>query len=507
MKRIVLPLVALALLVLPGCYKNDINDLQDEVAAIKEQLKNYETLLNALNKRLYVTEYSVKEGYYVIKLSDGTTMEVRNKTSFITIGANGNWFIDGVDTGKPSSGQAPEIKIGANGHWIIGGTDTGIVASGQSGKDAPAIVSIAVVNGIMTFTFSDGQTITLQTQSPQVSITIPAGGFQVNKWQWLRITPQVKYTDNATYAWIIGEDTVSRDKDLFRAFAQAGPVQLKLVAKNGVGKDEQTIDVLVNAQTYTTGVSKVFEYLPAPGQFTNSLPAWVTGETPAQMATKAETSLKANSIIGLGGYGGYVVMGFDHVILNGANKRDFRVKGNAFANNAEPGIIMVSADVNQNGLPDDEWYEIAGSEYNNPAATKNYEITYYKPDPLNGNVRWTDNKGAEGFVLRNNFHTQASYYPLWYTGNTLTFKGTLLPNNAKLSGSTWSLPAYAWGYVDNQANTSEEAKIDIDWAVDKDGKPVKLQGINFIKVFTGVNQSAGALGETSTEVGNVEEFN
>jgi hypothetical protein len=305
----------------------------------------------------------------------------------------------------------------------------------------------------------------------------------------------------------MGQDTVSRDKDLFQVFAQTGTVQLKLIAKNGVGKDEQTIDIVVNDQAYTAGVFKVFEYLPAPGQFTNSLPAWVTGETPAQMATKAETSLKANSVIGLGGYGGYVVMGFDHVILNGANKRDFRVKGNAFANNAEPGIIMVSADVNQNGLPDDEWYEIAGSEYNNPATVKNYEITYYKPDPLNSNVKWTDNKGAEGFVFRNNFHTQASYYPLWYAGNTLTFKGTLLPTNAKQSGSAWSLPAYAWGYVDNQANTSEDAKIDIDWAVDKDGKPVKLQGINFIKVFTGVNQSAGALGETSTEVGNVEEFN
>jgi hypothetical protein len=250
----------------------------------------------------------------------------------------------------------------------------------------------------------------------------------------------------------------------------------------------------------------VYEYLPAPGQFINVLPAWATGETPAQIAAKAEASIKNNSIICLGGYGGYVVMGFDHVVFASPNKREIRVKGNAFVNNAEPAIIMVAYDANQNGLPDDEWYEIAGSEYNNAATVKNYEITYYKPDPLNANVRWTDNKGGEGFVTRNTFHQQASYYPLWAANNTLTFKGTLLPTNAKLNGSIWVLPAYAWGYVDNWANTSVDAKIDLDWAVDKDCNPVKLQGINFIKVYTGVNQSAGSLGETSAEISNVEEF-
>ena len=41
---------------------------------------------------------------------------------------------------------------------------------------------------------------------------------------------------------------------------------------------------------------------------------------------------------------------------------------------------MVSVDVNGNGLPDDEWYELAGSEYQKPSTIKNYEITYYRPD-------------------------------------------------------------------------------------------------------------------------------
>ena len=67
---------------------------------------------------------------------------------------------------------------------------------------------------------------------------------------------------------------------------------------------------------------------------------------------------------------------------------------------------------NGNGLPDDEWYELAGSEYGKDTETRNYEITYYRPQPANGDIRWTDNQGGEGFVYRNSYHQQDSYYPL-----------------------------------------------------------------------------------------------
>jgi len=185
--------------------------------------------------------------------------------------------------------------------------------------------------------------------------------------------------------------------------------------------------------------------------------------------------------------------------------------GNAFLNNAEPGIIMVAYDKNKNGIPDeDEWYEIAGSEYNNPATIKNYEITYYKPtqelDEATGNikeyVRWTDNQGNSGWKSKISFHTQ-SYYAKWFNGETMTFKGTLLPNNAvdvNGAGNNWQLKAFDWGYADNHPNANDLSAIDIDWAVDKNGNKVKLPGIDFVKVYTGSNQEAGWLGETSTEV-------
>ena len=46
-------------------------------------------------------------------------------------------------------------------------------------------------------------------------------------------------------------------------------------------------------------------------------------------------------IVSLGGFGGYIIFGFDHDIPNKAG-RDFKILGNAFNSSAEPGIVYVS---------------------------------------------------------------------------------------------------------------------------------------------------------------------
>lgn len=74
--------------------------------------------------------------------------------SIVEIGPNGNWFIDGEDTRRPSRGepgpQGENGKDGTNGvngtdgitphigdnkHWFIGTVDTGIIAEGTKGAD------------------------------------------------------------------------------------------------------------------------------------------------------------------------------------------------------------------------------------------------------------------------------------------------------------------------------------------------------------------------------------
>lgn len=262
-------------------------------------------------------------------------------------------------------------------------------------------------------------------------------------------------------------------------------------------------------------VSQVFEFVPAPGQFVNVLPAYVAGDDADAVLAKVNAGLvgKENgTIVSLGAWGGYLVVGFDHTIANAPNAYDFKISGNAFSGNAEPGVVLVSVDENNNGLPDDTWYELAGSESGKPATLANYEVTYYRPsaekEAATGNItdyiRWKDNRDSTGFVAKNTFHTQ-SYFPQWIAADSLVFKGTRLPNNGVKSstGSYTQLTSFAFGYADNAPNNSEGAQFKIEWAVDNLGQAVQLAGIDFVKIYTGVLQDNGWTGECSTEVSGV----
>lgn len=278
-------------------------------------------------------------------------------------------------------------------------------------------------------------------------------------------------------------------------------------------------------------ISKVFNFLPAPGQFVNAMPEYEEGDTKADILAKVEEQICGNDdagatpgMISLGAWGGYVVFGFDHPVVNVRGEYDFKIYGNAFkANQAsdggscEPGIVMVSQDTNKNGLPDDAWYELAGSEYGKPETIRKYKITYNRPDdnraigadPDPNNkyicdrtyVKWEDNQGETGYVMRNVYYRQ-SYWPLWIEDVTISFEGTLLADNAydqSSDGSYFVLKFYDWGYVDNQPNANDSG-FKIDWAVDADGNSIVLTHIDFIKVYSAVNQYCGWIGETSTEV-------
>ncbi|KAA6349348.1 hypothetical protein EZS27_003259 [termite gut metagenome] len=255
---------------------------------------------------------------------------------------------------------------------------------------------------------------------------------------------------------------------------------------------------------------KVWEYIPAPGQFINTVTsAYKEGFTAGQVLVYADEQIKKRSLLTLGGFGGSIILGFDHTVKNIAGAYDFKIYGNAHEGSSEPGIVLVSKDVNNNGLLDDEWYELAGSEYRSDKVIKEYEITYYRPVPLLANVRWTDNQGREGYIPCNSFHKENSYYPLWM-GDKTTFRGTLLPDNAINEGNTevekWVQYPFSWGYADNHSNNSEYSQFKIDWAVDKEGNPAMLDGINFVKIYCAINQICGWAGETSTEISAVEDL-
>lgn len=272
-------------------------------------------------------------------------------------------------------------------------------------------------------------------------------------------------------------------------------------------------------------ISRVYEYCPAPGQFVNELPAYVEGDDAEAMRAKADSAIahNANHVVTLGGWGGFIVFGFDHEVPNIAGQTDLLITGNAFysdvnhpeqGGSSEPGVVYVSRDANGNGLPDDTWYELAGSEFAN--SNRNYRVTYFRPaadhvrtpNPTESLVDtsyifWRDINGATGYIAQNRYHLQA-YYPLWQEADRWVFDGTLLPPNAvpyQEEGHTkFVMMNYAYGYADNHPNNTTAAELNIEWAVTRSGQPANLTGIHFVKVQTGTHQQCGWIGEISTEV-------
>ena len=308
-------------------------------------------------------------------------------------------------------------------------------------------------------------------------------------------------------------------------------------------------------------LTRVYQYRPAPGQFVNTLPLARVGEPVDSVLARCQASICgridtvsstfhgqiitridtvwAESMITLGGYGGYVVVGFDHPVVN-MHTWDFEIMGNAFysdqtsaGGSCEPGIVMVGVDADGDGVPSDgdKWYELAGSEYSHPTTQHDYAITYYRPDegkprtPSTTDpslidttyIRWTSNDvnpdSTSGYMSRNSFHMQP-YWPLWLQDEeTLEFNGAKLRCNAEDIGGTdgnayFVLYNMPWGYVDNLPNhpgrqpgvEGYNPGFKIDWAVDEQGRHVNLTHIDFVKIYNAVNQYCGWIGETSTEV-------
>ena len=215
-------------------------------------------------------------------------------------------------------------------------------------------------------------------------------------------------------------------------------------------------------------------------------------------------------------------MGFDHSIDNSGDY-DLGILGNSFSGSSEPGVVWVMQDENGNGLPDDTWYELAGSETGKAETIQNYAVTYYRPTGAGMPVQWSDNLGNSGQVdYLKQFHRQEYYYPLWIDADSYTLTGTCLEArnyDASGNGSYWVNAEYDWGYVDNYSpvdrltdkdNVEGEINVNhfkISNAIDVDGEPIVLEFIDFVKVQCALNAKSGWLGELSTEVCGFFDYN
>ena len=263
--------------------------------------------------------------------------------------------------------------------------------------------------------------------------------------------------------------------------------------------------------------NKVYEFTAAPGQFVNE--RYTAADTEAACAY-ADGRMREAAYVSLGAFGGRLVVGFDHSIENDGGY-NIRVDGNTFDGSSEPGIVWVMQDENGNGLPDDTWYELKGSEYGGAETRLDYAVTYYRPDSPGQPVAWTDNEGGSGQVdYLPAFHTQDYYYPAWITEDTYTLIGRKLkPRTEMITENYWVNHEYEWGYSDNFSpidrltdDDNYNAAVNSNYfkisnAVTYDGRPADLKYVDFVKIQTGVQAKAGWLGENSTEVFGISDYN
>lgn len=285
--------------------------------------------------------------------------------------------------------------------------------------------------------------------------------------------------------------------------------------RNGVIESEGPTDPNGNGPTQTFGgahCNRVYDYTPAPGQFIGDRTTCGfegAEQTKADAIAYAESRLAEGKLLSLGGFGGYIVVGFDHSIVATEVGYEIAIKGNAFEKSSEPGIVWVMRDENGDGEPNDTWYELGGSEADSPTTIYNYAVTYYRPTEAGQPVAWTDNLGGSGQIdYLAAFHNQDSYYPQWIEADSYTLTGTRLEArnyDSTGDGANWIQPAYDWGYADNFSSLDRLLGNQINFfsisnARSAEGQRVELEWIDFVKVQTACNAKSGRVGEMSTEI-------
>ena len=197
-KKIINGILAVAILfaapsAFVSCKDNDADlrtELLGKIADLKNQLENIQLKAGPQGEKGDkgdAAKVEIKDGYWYIndvntgvpatgdKGEKGDQGEKGEKgdagdITKLTIGGNGNWFVDGKDTGIPARGEKGDqgepgditkISIGDNGNWFIDGGDTGVSAKGQDGV-TPMLVQGADghyywwINGEYTGVRADG---------------------------------------------------------------------------------------------------------------------------------------------------------------------------------------------------------------------------------------------------------------------------------------------------------------------------------------------------------------
>ena len=344
--------------------------------------------------------------------------------------------------------------------------------------------------------------------------------YVIPKCKLLKISPKITgpERDDYQYEWTLGETVIGKEKDIDFIQAKPGDYELQLKAFAGKQTETTTCNVKVEEAKYSSRATSILSYETAANThwyLTN------TGKQPEDyilsynefMETISE-EMKGTNIpaINIGNWGSYVIVGFDHTIVNVEGRNDIEIRNGKHIPNALG--FYVAYDKNRNGKPDeDEWYLIK-----HPLDLEDYERTFTfigKPEfETSGKFRFCtityevkDSKGVtEERTSRTSVYDHATPldFPGYYIENEEIAMKEGWKTSYTLKGKMTSLP---------QPNYSgnKTLSIDIDNAIDKNGNHVTLPGIDFVKIqqIAIINHQDITKGEVSNlnEIAYVRDMN
>lgn len=294
-------------------------------------------------------------------------------------------------------------------------------------------------------------------------------------------------------------------------------------------------------------------YLPAPGQWVNN-PFFNEAYRALGPVIGGGRSVQNNDdIVSLGGFGGKIVLAFDHDVQNNpANpfgldaivfSNTFWYAADANLHSGELATIEIMPELNGNNIPGDyqgeTWYIIAGSHLSEP---NDYRTQFWdKDDPdlfgYPNYTGWPDTYETGGFELFPNYENVGTEYePVWVLVNPYRDDGD--PNNDHLE-AYWGYAEYTPGLKrgDRDADDANDSygdcpdmpaglfytvpddpftvgmtagagggdAFDISWAVEPNSfVPANLDSFRYIRITTAVHErefgDGGVLGEVSAEI-------
>jgi len=130
-------------------YDDDIERIDNEIASLQATVQSLKAavdggaVISSVSNTTEGVKFTLSNGqsYVVNHGTDGAAGAAGKDGSVVTIGENGNWFIDGVDTGKTAKGQGEPGKsprINEAGNWEVwdaateAWVDTEVSAAGAS---------------------------------------------------------------------------------------------------------------------------------------------------------------------------------------------------------------------------------------------------------------------------------------------------------------------------------------------------------------------------------------